>query len=209
MELLKPPIALNPSQYYKAVYPKRFLFLHHTAGGNVSGAISWWNYKPDHVATPFIIGRDGKIYQLFDPKYWSYALGLKGGTDIERHSIQIEIVSWGKLGKRSDNSFYPLTEPSAFVHQEEVLTFSNPYRDCLYYQKYTDAQIASLKELVPYLLRTYGIPIQSDLTNFWFFNKDWQRAPKPGIWSHTTVRLDKSDIFPQKEMVQMIYGLKK
>lgn len=29
----------------------------------------------------------------------------------------------------------------------------------------------------------------------------------PGIWSHSNVRLDKTDIFPQKEMLQMLTGL--
>jgi len=29
----------------------------------------------------------------------------------------------------------------------------------------------------------------------------------PGIWSHTSVRIDKSDIFPQPELLSMLRSL--
>lgn len=197
------PIPLNPDQYYAQAFQKKFIFLHHTAGGNVSGAIQWWNSKPDHVSTAYIIGRDGKTYQCFDPKYWAYALGLKGGTAIERASIQIELVAWGKLSKRGDK-FYSST--GEVVPAKDVITFKDMYRDCYFYQSYTPEQLLSLKVLLVKLVKQFGIKVQP-LTNFWYYNKDWLSNPKPGIWSHSTVRKDKSDIMPQKELITLLYSL--
>jgi peptidoglycan hydrolase-like protein with peptidoglycan-binding domain len=199
----KSPVSLDRKQFYQVEYPKKHIFLHHTAGGNVEGAIEWWNSKPDHIATPYIIGRDGRIYELFDPRYWSYALGLKGGTEIEKASVQIEIVAWGKLSKKGDK-FY--SSEGSLIPNEDVITFKDMYRDCYYYHKYTQAQLDSLKLLLPYLVHKFDIKVQP-LTNFWWYNKDWVLNPKEGIWSHSTVRPDKSDIMPQKELITLLYTL--
>ena len=36
------------------------------------------------------------------------------------------------------------------------------------------------------------------------FNKDAYNAKQFGLWSHTSVRKDKFDCFPQKELVKML-----
>ncbi len=39
------------------------------------------------------------------------------------------------------------------------------------------------------------------------FNEDAYHARQFGLWSHTSVRKDKFDCFPQKELVDMLKGL--
>jgi N-acetyl-anhydromuramyl-L-alanine amidase AmpD len=207
MEIEKLHNGLTKNQYYAAKYPKKYLFLHHTAGRSVEDAIEWWNSAPDHVSTAYIIGRTGRIFECFPPEYWAYALGLKGGTTIEKASIQVELVAWGSLQERSGRFYsYAKTE----VPKAEVVEFKDLYRGKQYYQGYTPEQLKALEFLIPHILDQFSLKVQDndDLYNFHQFRPDWQKNPIPGIWSHTTVRRDKSDIIPQKELMDLVrsYG---
>ena len=48
-------------QYYHEKQTKTHIFLHHTAGGSAASSVAHWNSKPDHIATAYIIDRDGTI----------------------------------------------------------------------------------------------------------------------------------------------------
>jgi N-acetyl-anhydromuramyl-L-alanine amidase AmpD len=204
----KIPLATN--QYYQGVFPKKYIFLHHTAGGSAAGAIAGWAADPLHIATPYIIERTGDIYEVYDPKYWAYSLGVKGNTAIEKAAIPIEIVSYGNLTVATADNPAKKVRKGDFVSYTgrpispaEVVQLN--FRGFKYYQKYTDAQIRALSELLPYLMDRFKIAPQTDLNGFWEY-----RSPAtltPGIWSHTTVRKDKVDIFPQKELIDLVYGL--
>lgn len=206
MEIKKPPVALLENQYYKQTQMKDYIFLHHTAGLNVKSIIEWWNSKPDHIATPYLIDRDGSIYELFDPHYWSYALGVKGGTSMEKASIHIELVSLGqlyKLGTEYRGIGKKLVDPS------EVYTLPSDFRGSRYYHRYTDEQIASLEWLLKKLMKDFGIKKQPEnlLAGFWDYREPFKEAFTEGIWSHTSVRKDKSDIHPQTNLINMVYNL--
>lgn len=207
IETLKRP--LQDDQFYKQAFLKKYIFLHHTAGASAQSAIEWWNSKPDRIATPFIIERNGTIYENFDPKYWSYALGVKGGTYIEKSAIHIEIVSFGKIDKEGNDFYFQLNPQShkTPIPESDVKVFDQPYRDCFFYQKYTDAQVASILALLPELLREFpSITVQPSIKNFWELQNKNSNLP-PGIWSHTSVRKDKSDIFPQENLIEGLYSL--
>ena len=79
------------------------------------------------------------------------------------------------------------------------------FRGYQYWEAYTPEQIAALKLLLPYLLDRFKITPQIDRKDFWEY-KNPSTLP-PGIYSHTTVRKDKIDIFPQKELVDLVYSL--
>lgn len=195
---------LNKDQYYPASYPKKRIILHHTAGGSAQSSIDWWNSTPDHVATAFIIDRDGKVYQNFDPKYWAYALGLTGGSSIEQTSIQIEICSWGPVQwDESKKNFVAVASPKTIVPHEEV--FACPYRGNKFYQCYTQAQIDACVTLMGKLVDDFKIPVQEHLEGFWTLSNTPLKVGS-GIYSHTTFRKDKSDIFPQPSFLQAIYN---
>src|SRR5690606_20887389 len=69
-------------QYIKQVTPKDKIFIHYTVSGPDSkSVIKYWDKNSERVSTAFVIsGRgdeDGKIYESFNPDYWSYHLGVK------------------------------------------------------------------------------------------------------------------------------------
>lgn len=216
------PLPLN--QYYQGVYAKKHIVLHHTAGASAASSVAHWASNPDHIATPYIIDRDGTIYETFDPKYWAYHLGVKGNTAIEKSSIGIEICSYGSLavaikdkpGKYKKGDFLTYTgrliAPGKIVKTHPFRPNVNPFAgtpDVSYtgtvWEKYADEQIAALKLLLPYLIDRFKIPIQANREKFYEY-QDPNKLP-PGIWSHSTVRKDKIDIAPQPAIVEMVYGL--
>ena len=81
------------------------------------------------------------------------------------------------------------------------------YRGYKYYEKYTDKQIAALKDVLEYLTKKYDIPFEYK-EDMWDVSKDALNGVS-GIYSHTSYRADKSDCHPQPELISMIKGEKK
>lgn len=205
MPATKPPvknIPLASNQYYQGVYPKKYIILHHTAGGSAASSIAYWASTPDHIATPYVIDRDGTIYECFDAKYWGYHLGVKGNSAIEKASIGIEICSYGALTQKGGKW---VTYTGKEIPASQSVRLDAPFRGYQVWEAYTPAQIASLKLLLPYLISRFGIQLQADRKNFWEY-KNPATLPS-GVHSHSTVRKDKIDIFPQKELVELVYSL--
>lgn len=191
----KLPLAKN--QYYPTAQKKTHIVLHHTAGGSAASSVAHWASNAEHVATPYIIDRDGTIYECFDPKFWAYSLGVKGATALEKATIPIEICSYGAVdvnGKTYTGKIIPMD-----------MRVKVDFRGMHYWEAYTPEQIESLRLLIPYLCARFNITLQKDRKDFW----EYQNPAKlpGGIWSHTTVRKDKIDIFPQPTLVEMIYKL--
>lgn len=217
----KIPLASN--QYYQGVYAKKQIILHHTAGGSAASSIAHWASNPDHIATPYVIDRDGTIYECFDPKYWAYHLGA-GIKSLEQSSIGIEICSYGSLavalkdkpGKYKKGDF--LTYTGRVISADKTVK-TLPFRpnvnpfignpDVSYtatvWEAYTPEQIAALKQLIPYLCDRFKITLQTDRKNFLEYQNP--STLPPGIWSHTTVRKDKIDVFPQPDLIQLVESL--
>jgi len=217
----KIPLARN--QYYQGEFTKKYIFLHHTAGGSAASSISHWASNPERIATPYVIDRDGTIYECYDPKYWAYHLGVKGNSDIERASIGIEICSYGSLATANVNKPGKYKKGDTITYTERVIPPGkiaklppfrpniNPFAgkpvtyNATLWEAYTPEQIAALKVLLPYLLDRFKITPQTDRKDFWEYKNP--STLLPGIYSHTTVRKDKIDIFPQKELVELVQGL--
>ena len=189
---------LKSNQYYNVKTTKKKIFLHDTAGASASSSINWWNEKPDHIAAPYLIERDGTIIEAFDPSYWAYALGVPGGTDMEKESIHIELCNYGGLSEMG-GKYYIFGNKLNEIPIEKVQLYKVSHRGFKAFEKYTAAQIKSTILLIDYLCKTFKIKI-SDVENFWYFG-----AKSKGLHSHTTVRKDKSDIHPQPELIKAIY----
>lgn len=186
----KMPVTIG--QYYQNKFKKTHIYLHHTAGGSAASSVNHWNSKPDHIATAYIIDRDGTIYETFPPEYWSYHLGA-GSTKMEQASIGIEICSYGAL---TDGKTYTgkLIDPAKRVAVD--------FRGESSWEKYTPEQVEAVRQLLVYLMDRFEIKKQEDIEDFY----EYRQNPGPGIWSHTTVRKDKIDIFPQPDLVEMVKG---
>lgn len=150
--------------YHDSVYPKERIVLHFTAGSLPSdmGALTRQDY---HVSVPFVIARDGTIYQLYSSRFWSGNLGGDAvgnhdtGNDQDKRTIGIEISNHGPLTVQSDNlaTFYdglycPLTQSVAYQKLTE------PFRGETYFATFTPQQYNSLTVLLRYLTAQYAIP---------------------------------------------------
>lgn len=194
-------LPLKPAQYYPQVWDKKHIFLHHTAGGSAASSIAHWASNPDHIATPYVIDRDGTIYECFDPAKWAYHLGVKGNSTIEKHSIGIEICSYGMLTEKAGKL---VTYTGKEIDPAKAVKLDKPFRGGIYWEAYTPEQIESLRALLPYLVERFKISVTKD--EAWWEYRDPSKLP-PGIWSHTTVRKDKYDVFPQPDLVELVKNL--
>lgn len=198
------------NQYFKQEFSKQQVYLHHTASGRgVNGDFRYWLNTSGRIATCVIIGWDGTIYQLFSSKYWGHHLGIKNTVfelngvsnsnfELNAHSIGIEIDSWGPLTKK-DGKYYSWA--GTIVPEEEVCFYSYGYKGYTCYHKYTDQQIKSVELLLRYWRERYGIPLDYN-DDVWEVSKRALSGEK-GVFTHNSVRKDKTDIHPQPNLIEM------
>jgi len=214
---------LSDDEYYKKETQKNTIWLHHTAGGSrPDWTINSWekdcNKDGDtlKVGTHFVIGRksstsndnlwDGKIIKAYDDIYWSYHLGInKNSEELNSKSIGIEICNYGPLTLGKDSRFYNYVNKP--IDESDVVELETPFRGYKYWEKYTDSQIESLRKLIIYLKDRWAIEIETGIYNKeWFeYNDKWFSTG--GLRTHTQVRKDKFDMFPQPELIQMLNSL--
>jgi N-acetyl-anhydromuramyl-L-alanine amidase AmpD len=211
---------MTTSQYVREETQKNTIYVHHTAGNaNPYGVLRWWEETPERVGTSFVIGgkptrssdewKDGDLIQGFSTKFWAYHLGLKQenmppGSErskiLNSQSIGIEICNWGYLEHR-DGKFF--TYVNSVIPEEDVIELEEPYRGHLYWHKYTDAQLTTLKRLITYLTIKYDIP--QTYKGDRMFELDMRAFEgEPGIWTHTSVRVDKTDCSPQPDLIKVL-----
>jgi len=214
---------LPNGEYIKDTVNKKAIYLHHTAGGsNPIWTIDGWLRdgkpgKPLPVATSYVIGRksssngdvtyDGSIYRSFDDKYWAYHLGIsaKDSVAINASAIGIEVCNYGYVTKTKDGKF--INYVNREVMASEVTELDEPFRGYKYWEKYTDAQIESLRVLILDLIKRHDIKIQKGI-----YNKDWfEYSTKwfggDGLRNHTQVRKDKVDMYPCPRLIKMLNSL--
>jgi N-acetyl-anhydromuramyl-L-alanine amidase AmpD len=203
---------LSDNQFVQELTDKKQIYLHHTAGNSDAVSVAkFFNQKVGRVATAFIIGANGTIVQCFSSKNWAYHLGLKtevfsemGVTyrSLDRLSVGIEICNYGQLTKKN-GYFYNYV--GGKVDYTQVTELPTKYKGYIYWQKYTDAQIESTRQLLVYLCNQYNIP-KDYFASIFDIDKRALRG-EPGIFTHNSVRHDKSDIYPCPRMIEMLQSL--
>ena len=223
---------ISEDKYSKEEFKKETIWLHGTGGGSrPDWSVNGWkdsfikdkrgNAVLDQngklqllkVASSYIIGRksssvndglwDGKILNTFEDKYWSNHLDINN-KDLNSKSISIEICNYGPLTLGSDGRFYnSVNKP---ILDSEVVKLDKTYRGYDYFEKYTDAQIESTRKLILYLMNKHAVEIEGRIYNENWFNYN-DDLSKRGIRTHSQVSRDVFDLFPQKEMIQMLNSL--
>jgi N-acetyl-anhydromuramyl-L-alanine amidase AmpD len=193
-------------------HEKKQIYLHHTAGGPDAVSVAkYFDTKPERVATAFIIGANGTIVQCFSSRDWAYHLGLKESIfkaskvpylSLDPISIGIEVCNWGPLSFKN-GKYYNYV--GGEVNPSNVTTLEVPYKKHKHWFTYTDAQIESLRQLVVYLCETYDIPKDYN-ESIWDIDLDALKGNK-GIFTHNSVRKDKSDMYPCPRVIQMLKNL--
>jgi len=211
---------------YGKIKPLSF-FIHHTAGWNnpYSTIVSWNKDDRGRVATPYCIGGisiikgkyddakfDGKVVECIPDGYIGWHLGKVGNFEISKMSSAVEICNFGWAEKKGDKFF---TYTGAEVPKEMVCDLGYKFRGYQFWHAYTPAQIEALKQLIIHVHAIYpSIKIKKGLPELlangmsakdaFEFQPDAYNAKQHGLWSHTNVRKDKTDMFPQHELVEML-----
>jgi hypothetical protein len=219
-------ITFPETGYFRQEYAKTQVCLHHTVSGpGVMGDVNYWIQRAAKISTPIIVDRTGDIYQCYSTKYWGYHLGVRDEDIIESgisnyhrldyNCIGVEIDSWGGLVQDKTTSLWhpalwdkkkkklvPNTDVKAI---ENVVEYPDGFRGFYGFEKYTDEQIESTKQLLLFWNKSWGIPLQYNEDMFELNSR--ALSGESGIWTHTSYRLDKSDCHPQEELITMLKSL--
>ena len=216
---------LHRSQYYYAVeHAKERIVLHYTAG-QIRSDLATLTRQSYHVSVPFVIARDGTIYQLFSSKYWSGHIGkglgnIDTGNAQDKKSIGIELSNYGFLTEKDGNleTCYsrmkaangqtgPVDIYCSLSEKEAYQKLSKPFRGESYYASYTEPQYESLIILLRYLTIQYNIPRKFLPEDVRFVTTD-QTLTFKGIVSHVNFRKDgKWDLGPAFDWKKVVNGV--
>jgi N-acetyl-anhydromuramyl-L-alanine amidase AmpD len=190
--------------FHPEVQPKSTIVLHFTVGF-LTGDIGTLVEQGSYMSVPFVVGRNGTVYQLFRPDYWSYHLGksaVGGNTYGSKRSIAIELSNIGPLTLKNTDLYsiygskYCSIEETAFY-----TTLQNPFRGYSYFATFTDQQYTALDKLVIHLCNKFNIPrnFLGEKKRYELFSETEAKEYK-GICSHINFRGDgKVDIGPAFE----------
>lgn len=210
--------------YYNVVHPKQRIVLHYTAG-SLRSDLETLTTTNRHVSVPFVIARDGTIYQLFSSKFWSGHLG-KGlgnsntGNAQDKCTIAIELSNYGWLAERAGNletCYSRLKNNNGVAGSADVYCtleeteayqkLNTPFRSQSYFATFSDAQYQSLIVLLRYLTATYNIPRQF-LPEAIRYQTTNEVLHFRGIVSHVNYRTDgKWDLGPAFDWNKVIAGV--
>jgi hypothetical protein len=207
-------------EYKQGPIKPEYMFLHHTAGWqNPFNAIDQWGRDTrGPVATEFVLGgssvkgnnndNDGVVVQAFPEGNYGWHLGKNGSQHMHVNSVGIEVCNFGyiKNGK---------TYAGTSVVESEIVTLAKPFKGYKTWHRYSDAQIESLRLWILWIGERDGIDITSGLPKWvkesgaaaFEFNEDAYYGKVKGILTHTNIRHDKYDMFPQQELLDMLVSL--
>ena len=214
---------LPEGQYVNESTSKYYIILHHTAGReNPYKTIDHWaNDNRGRVGTNYVIGgisvdgknneHDGKILRAIDDEFYGWHIGTGANMFVKKHSISIELCSAGGLTERDGKWFTWFGEE---VDKSQVRLLKDKFRGYQAFHKYSDEQVKSLEALLRYLSKTHDIDLTNGMKyilskgiNPFELNLEASAGKIKGVLSHTNFRKDKSDIFPQSEIVELILRL--
>lgn len=204
------PVSGDESYFYPTKFGKDQIVLHYTTG-YLKGDIASLTKPDNHVSVPYLIGRNGTIYNLFTSDYWSYHLGegaMGGNTVRSQTTIAIELSNIGPLKKIGNNLVTSYNDKDVYcsLNQTEYY-WEGPFRNYDYFATFTDKQYDSLIILLRYLTSTYNIPRK-------FLDEDQFHETFPevsgfnGIVTHVNYRSSgKTDIGPSFDWQRVKKGI--
>lgn len=202
MNLNNTKYRLPAGKFFAEKNKKNLIMLHFTAGSTASGAFQSWITQKIQIGTPYILDKDGTVYEIFDPKCWAYNLAVTGpkaqSWKHDKRSVAIEVVNFGPLKKVGDVLYaWPGNYTMKWCTIAETDKYvKSSYRGFDYYDAFTPAQKIALVELVNKISVEFGIPktlppVEKRGVFDLDFYDNWT-----GIASHQNFRPDKFDIGP-------------
>jgi hypothetical protein len=213
---------LPKDEYINGPIKNEYIFLHHTAGWHnpYKTIDSWGRDTRGRIATEFVLGGrdhrngedkyDGVMVQAFPEGGQGWHLGRTHSGWMNRHSVGLEMCSFGYL--TSDNKTYTGSEVAA----KEVFKLKEEFKGHLKYHKYSEKQLKETEKWIRYIGERDGIDVRIGLKQFiqkhgptkgFGFHMEAAQGKVKGLLTHTNVRLDKSDCYPDPDFVDMILSL--
>lgn len=175
LKKLKIPVT---GYYYQEKTKKDMIVIHSTIGV-LTGDVGTLTVQDNKVSVSYVIGRNGVVYELFSPDYWSYHLGqgsVSGNKVNSSRSIGIELTNLGPLhlvggnletiyssqliknadgtSKRTAQDIYCTIDDV-----DEYVKLDKPFRSETYFCAYTPQQYKAVNRLTRYLCGKYDIPL--------------------------------------------------
>jgi N-acetyl-anhydromuramyl-L-alanine amidase AmpD len=157
------PAFRKRNYFFEKERKKTGIVLHFTAGF-LAGDIPTLTQKDNHVSVAYVVARNGRVYELFPPQFWSFHLGkgtVGGNEECSAATIGIEIsnigplkLSGGKLHYETSKGLQPYCDAS---ETEFYVKADEPFRKAEHFATYTAAQYASVKALIDLLSAKFGI----------------------------------------------------
>ena len=211
---------LPKGEYLNGPSKKEYCFLHHTAGWNnpYKTIRNWGNDTRGRIATEFVLGGqkltngnndyDGVMVQCMPEGAYGWHLGKNGSQYMHKHSVGIEVNNFGYL---KDGKAYQ----GSTAHESQIVELAESFRGYKQWHRYSDAQIEALDKWIRWIGERDGIDIRAGLpalvkekgVSAFDWNADAYYGKVKGLWTHTNTRKDKSDMFPQQELLDMLVSL--
>lgn len=217
-DLLIEKTYLPPGEYLEGVSQKQWIFLHHTAGWhNPYNTINGWaNDTRGPIATEFVLGgqsargndnrHDGVLVQAFPQGHSGWHLGIN--SPMQRQSVAIELCNFGWVESSR-------TYAGTLVNPKQTITLAKPFRGHATWHRYSDTQIEMLRKWLLFIAERDSIDLRKGLPQLirqhgadaFDMTDRTMCESTPGLWTHTNVRTDKTDLFPQPELMDMLTAL--
>jgi N-acetyl-anhydromuramyl-L-alanine amidase AmpD len=168
MVIDKKTYKLSDNNYHKQEYTKKQIVIGHTSRKEMYHYGSWINrhngkYKRTAAYT---IDKNGKIYEHYDPKYYSEYVTLH---DMGPFTIPITLSNIGWVQKDSVNDrYYDWLGHNYILEDSDIVT--KRWRNKEHWVKYSEEQINSLKNLTDKLCDEFEI--KNNCIGHTVFNED-------------------------------------
>lgn len=213
---------LPKKEYINEKYKNEYIMLHHTAGGaNPFACIDQWARDTrGRIATEFVLGGqdhktgsdkyDGIMVQAFPEGNFGWHIGKSGSGFMNRRTVGLEICSMGHLS--TSMKTYVGTKPA----EDQIIKLPEIFKGALYWHKYSDKQIQEVEKWIKYIGERDQIDVRVGLkewikkygpTKAFGFKEDAYYGKVKGLLSHTNVRKDKMDVYPDPRLIDVILSL--
>lgn len=200
-------LRLPQAEFFNVRTAKSGICIHHTVGGTAKSTFNWWKNDGAMVGTAYIIGRDGTLYEVFDPEFWAWQFGLPWPYErkvaFEKRFIGIELASEGAL-LEENGKYYCFDRISSRTEKpgNEVFNAGMVYRGYQYFDRYEPAQVETLIELINDLCDRFDIPRKMMPDPMKYYGEEVENFE--GVIGHVMVRKDKTDPAPMPDFWETI-----
>ena len=201
---------LSRKEWFADVTRKKYVVWHGTGGrtrntpvnskpGLATTSIEAWKRDAQRVGAPYVVDRDGTIYQTFDDTYWIYHLGLPGTNGrYDRASVAIELANELTLTLDGDRLYaFGVITPQTVYRGEH---FTGRWRGGRFFAEMDEAQADAAIALTLDICRRHKIEPSFYWPSTTF---DFPRCFRIAtIVCHSNCRADKKDLF----LPDWVYG---